>query len=166
MLHRFLRSRSRRPGCKLRPEDRIHDSPRVGQSCGAEPHSPSDARSRPFGTGASEFGVAHRIQSPPEIARVPVPGFAVRGQKAFSSHPGAGLSPAVPLCAGLLAGYKRLISPLLPSACRFYPSCSVYMRDAMIEHGVAHGLWLGLKRLSRCHPFHPGGCDPVPRRVA
>jgi putative membrane protein insertion efficiency factor len=62
----------------------------------------------------------------------------------------------------ILIGYKRLISPLLPSACRFYPTCSEYMREAVEAHGAAKGLWLGLKRLGRCHPFHAGGSDPVP----
>lgn len=65
----------------------------------------------------------------------------------------------------LLRGYKLLISPLLPSACRFYPTCSEYMREAVEIHGPAHGVWLGLKRLGRCHPFHEGGADPVPRDV-
>lgn len=62
----------------------------------------------------------------------------------------------------LLRGYKRFLSPLLPSACRFHPTCSVYAREAIEKHGVPRGLWLGLKRLARCHPFHPGGIDPVP----
>ena len=57
--------------------------------------------------------------------------------------------------------YKRWISPLLPSACRFYPTCSEYMTEAVQRYGVAHGVWLGLKRLSRCHPFCEGGFDPV-----
>jgi putative membrane protein insertion efficiency factor len=63
----------------------------------------------------------------------------------------------------LLHGYKRLISPLLPSACRFYPTCSQYMREAIEVHGAGRGFWMGLKRLGRCHPFHEGGADPVPR---
>ncbi len=66
----------------------------------------------------------------------------------------------------LLRGYKKLISPLLPSACRFYPTCSDYTREAIEIHGAAKGVWLGLKRLARCHPFHAGGADPVPRRTA
>jgi uncharacterized protein len=61
----------------------------------------------------------------------------------------------------VLRGYKILISPLLPSACRFYPSCSEYMMDAVAKHGAARGIWMGLKRLGRCHPFHEGGYDPV-----
>lgn len=60
-----------------------------------------------------------------------------------------------------LAGYKLLVSPLLPSACRFYPTCSEYMREAVAKHGALRGVWLGLKRLGRCHPFHEGGYDPV-----
>jgi uncharacterized protein len=61
----------------------------------------------------------------------------------------------------VLKGYKILISPLLPSACRFYPTCSEYMMDAVARHGAARGIWMGLKRLGRCHPFHEGGYDPV-----
>ena len=65
------------------------------------------------------------------------------------------------LVAGALRGYKILISPLLPSACRFYPTCSDYMREAVERYGAARGVWLGLRRLVKCHPFHPGGFDPV-----
>jgi hypothetical protein len=60
-----------------------------------------------------------------------------------------------------LKGYKLAISPLLPSACRFYPTCSEYMMNAVQKHGVWRGVWMGVKRLSRCHPFHAGGYDPV-----
>jgi uncharacterized protein len=60
-----------------------------------------------------------------------------------------------------LHGYKRFISPLLPSACRYYPTCSDYMRQAVETHGVWRGTWMGIKRLSRCHPFEEGGYDPV-----
>ena len=62
----------------------------------------------------------------------------------------------------LLRGYKRYISPLLPSACRFEPTCSVYVYQAIEKKGVLRGLLLGLKRLARCHPFCSGGFDPVP----
>ncbi len=61
----------------------------------------------------------------------------------------------------LLGLYKRAISPLLPSACRFTPTCSEYMRDAVERYGAARGSWMGLRRLLRCHPFHAGGYDPV-----
>ena len=59
--------------------------------------------------------------------------------------------------------YQACVSPVLPSSCRFYPTCSDYMRQAIELHGPAQGVWLGIKRLGRCHPFHEGGCDPVPR---
>ncbi len=62
----------------------------------------------------------------------------------------------------LLGVYKRWVSPFLPSACRFHPTCSVYASEAIQKHGVGRGCWLALKRLARCHPFHPGGFDPVP----
>ena len=57
--------------------------------------------------------------------------------------------------------YKVVVSPVLPSACRFYPTCSDYMREAVERHGAARGVWMGLRRLVRCHPFQPGGFDPV-----
>lgn len=65
------------------------------------------------------------------------------------------------LILALLAGYRRFISPLLPSACRFHPTCSQYMTQALERHGAARGLWMGLRRLARCHPLNPGGLDPV-----
>jgi uncharacterized protein len=57
--------------------------------------------------------------------------------------------------------YKRLLSPILPSACRFSPTCSEYMMEAVEKYGVARGVWLGSLRLLRCHPLHAGGFDPV-----
>ena len=58
--------------------------------------------------------------------------------------------------------YQYCISPLLPAACRFYPSCSNYALQAVMEHGILTGSWLALRRLIRCHPWSPGGYDPVP----
>lgn len=63
---------------------------------------------------------------------------------------------------GFLRVYKSGVSPFLPSACRFYPSCSDYMRESIERFGAGRGLWLGMKRLGRCHPFSAGGVDPVP----
>jgi putative membrane protein insertion efficiency factor len=64
----------------------------------------------------------------------------------------------------LLRAYRVAISPLLGQRCRFYPSCSEYAIEAIERHGPLRGSWLSLRRLSRCHPLHPGGCDPVPER--
>jgi len=64
----------------------------------------------------------------------------------------------------LLRAYKRFISPLLPPACRFYPTCSEYAAQAIAKHGLARGGILAAKRLAKCHPLHPGGFDPVPER--
>lgn len=61
----------------------------------------------------------------------------------------------------LLRGYKKLVSPFLPSACRYSPTCSEYMMLAVEKYGAVRGVWMGLKRLARCHPFHEGGFDPV-----
>lgn len=66
------------------------------------------------------------------------------------------------LALGLIRFYKRFISPLLPSSCRFYPTCSQYTYEAIETYGVIRGTWLGIRRISRCHPFNPGGYDPVP----
>lgn len=62
----------------------------------------------------------------------------------------------------LIRGYQLIISPWLGPRCRFYPSCSQYAHEALAVHGTLRGSWLALRRLSRCHPWHPGGLDPVP----
>jgi putative membrane protein insertion efficiency factor len=58
--------------------------------------------------------------------------------------------------------YRKFISPLTPPSCRFYPTCSEYALEALEEHGAFKGSWLAAKRIAKCHPFHPGGIDPVP----
>jgi putative membrane protein insertion efficiency factor len=62
----------------------------------------------------------------------------------------------------LIRGYQLAISPLLGPRCRFYPSCSQYAIEAIEAHGALRGMWLAIKRISRCHPWHEGGFDPVP----
>ena len=70
------------------------------------------------------------------------------------------IARAVALTA--LRAYKRLISPLLPAACRYTPTCSEYAAEAIEKHGILRGGTLALRRLVRCGPWHPGGFDPVP----
>ena len=74
----------------------------------------------------------------------------------------SGTSPAALPLLGLVRAYQKVVSPLLPPSCRFYPSCSAYAATALERHGALKGSWLAARRLSRCHPFHPGGVDPVP----
>lgn len=73
--------------------------------------------------------------------------------------PGESLTRVI---VAILDFYKRAISPWLPPACRFEPTCSIYAREAIERHGFVRGMGLALRRLLRCHPFHAGGFDPVP----
>mgnify|MGYP005850136203 CR=1 FL=1 len=66
------------------------------------------------------------------------------------------------LALGLIRLYKATLSKVLPSSCRFVPSCSMYTYEAIEKYGVVRGIWLGARRIMRCHPFNPGGYDPVP----
>ncbi|WP_226801699.1 membrane protein insertion efficiency factor YidD [Alkalilimnicola sp. S0819] len=67
------------------------------------------------------------------------------------------------LLIGLIRLYQWVLSPVLGPRCRFYPSCSEYTVEALRRHGALRGGWLGVRRIGRCHPWHPGGLDPVPQ---
>jgi len=69
------------------------------------------------------------------------------------------------LLMGLIRGYRVFLSPLFPPACRFQPTCSQYALEAVDRFGALQGSWLAARRICRCHPFHPGGYDPVPLKV-
>jgi putative membrane protein insertion efficiency factor len=77
---------------------------------------------------------------------------------------GARPSAAARLLMVLLTGYRRFISPMMAPRCRFAPSCSAYALEAVARHGALWGTWLAIRRVARCHPFNPGGYDPVPPR--
>jgi uncharacterized protein len=84
----------------------------------------------------------------------------IAGRAGHDRRREAGMAARAALFA--LSGYKLLLSPLFTGSCRFIPSCSTYMADAIREHGALRGVWLGARRLLRCHPFGGHGFDPVP----
>jgi uncharacterized protein len=71
------------------------------------------------------------------------------------------MSTGARIIVACLGFYRRRLSPLLPPACRFHPSCSCYAIESFERYGVGRGAFLTLRRLAKCHPFHPGGYDPV-----
>jgi putative membrane protein insertion efficiency factor len=77
-----------------------------------------------------------------------------------------GASPLALALRALVSAYRWLISPLLGPRCRFYPSCSAYALEALEHHGALRGTALALRRILKCHPWHPGGYDPVPDPAA
>jgi len=73
-------------------------------------------------------------------------------------------NPVRRAAAFLITLYQRLVSPLFPPSCRFHPTCSQYAKEAILRHGLLRGSYLAARRILRCHPFNPGGYDPVPER--
>ena len=73
-------------------------------------------------------------------------------------------SPVAYGLIGFLKVYRKVVSPMYGQVCRFYPSCSAYALEAVVRHGAVRGSWLAARRLVRCHPWNPGGPDPVPPR--
>jgi len=72
------------------------------------------------------------------------------------------MTPAARVLAGAVRAYELTLRPVIGANCRFFPSCSAYAREALACHGAAQGSLLAVKRIARCHPWHPGGYDPVP----
>jgi putative membrane protein insertion efficiency factor len=72
------------------------------------------------------------------------------------------MSPAAQFLSGAVRAYELTLRPVIGANCRFYPSCSAYAREAICTHGAGRGSWLAGKRILSCHPWHPGGYDPVP----
>ena len=132
---------------------RIHHATRLGQGGGAESHQTAGPRGRPPAARPVEPTVLHRHQSTAQSVERSGGGVAPRSRET--------VSPLQWIVIGPLRFYKRFVSPALPSACRFHPTCSEYMREAVERYGAARGVWMGLRRVVRCHPFHSGGFDPV-----
>ncbi len=78
------------------------------------------------------------------------------------SRPPGRMGPGARAVTVVIRGYQLAISPMLGPACRHHPSCSAYAAEAIERHGLPRGAWLALRRIARCHPFRPGGFDPVP----
>ena len=114
-------------------------------------------------------GAAPKDDDRPEPTRVRPPEPTAQADGPAEGEPTGdlyGLLVSIPghLALGLIYIYQRLISPLLPPACRFWPTCSNYAASAVKIHGFRRGSYLTARRLLKCHPFHPGGYDPVPPR--
>jgi putative membrane protein insertion efficiency factor len=80
----------------------------------------------------------------------------------MSSMRSSGGVPVTRILIALITAYRYALSPLLGRSCRFFPSCSEYAMEALERHGALRGSWLAARRVARCHPWHPGGYDPVP----
>jgi putative membrane protein insertion efficiency factor len=103
------------------------------------------------------------------ISRAPGPGSPILPHAGWQSR-GLALRYTRPhmklLLIALIDAYRWLLSPFFGTRCRFYPTCSAYAREAIDTHGPMRGSWLALNRLFKCHPWHPGGVDPVPGKPA
>lgn len=149
------RSRGDNPSSNSRgPEDRFYGHPGSGQSCDPQPAAPPAPGSSSIEPGGAAARLVDCVQSTTSGTGSSISGFRARSAQSFSAMR--------QFVIAALRWYKRWISPMLPSACRYQPTCSAYMADAVARYGVFTGVRLGVLRLLRCHPFHAGGFDPVP----
>lgn len=132
----------------------FHHSSRTREGRFSQSTAPQNPRTDPSPIGGTGAAVERRGESAPSRPPSQYPATAARDRTSFR--------PVSAALLVILRGYKLLISPLLPSACRFYPTCSCYMHDAIGTHGAGRGIYYGIRRLLKCHPWHPGGIDPVP----
>jgi uncharacterized protein len=166
--------RFRAPAAPRRSQKRrgIHVLPRLPGKRGAAARSTGNAEAFAPGSGA-QLPQALHPRGVPSIAGEPRRSGSARetalrseGLAGDGSPPSATIRQTENMIARflvcLLSAYRFFASPLLPSACRFHPSCSCYAGEALVRHGAWRGSWLTLRRLSRCGPWHPGGYDPVP----
>ena len=138
-----------------------------------EPHSAAAARGFPAEPGGYCAGVGHRSESAPCSCGASLRGPDERIAAAISWRPAArwfrtlgaaALDMMSRIVLVLIRVYQLLISPALPSSCRFYPTCSAYAYEAVETWGLRRGIWLAVGRIAHCHPFTAGGYDPVPQR--
>ena len=131
--------------------------PRVGEA----PAAAEPARFNPLSSASSTADSCTRESCAHPISMPDLAGPAHRSVRKWARFVSFAWLLALPLRLVVWL-YQKLISPLLPPACRYYPSCSAYAAEALARHGVARGSWLALRRLARCHPWARGGIDPVP----
>ena len=141
------------PGPDLRP-CRLHHPPGPRQIDDPQSRPSPDPRGAPDPLLPARSRLAGGDQPSASHAQRPLPRDRARGGQIARAIGGA--------LRALVRGYQLFLSPMLPSACRFHPTCSVYMYEAIDRHGPLRGVALGLKRLAKCHPWHAGGIDHVP----
>lgn len=145
---------------RWRHANRYNDQPQDWSGAGAQPGTAARTRVLSAPPHPDARGGGHRDHCASGLFQAGLH-FALRGTLKSSLGRLMGLRPRH-LILAMIVAYQKLLSPFLPPCCRFHPSCSVYTAQAVRRYGVFRGIWLGLRRLLRCHPWNPGGFDPVP----